>query len=150
MHQASCSFVSNRCTHLLSIFRLALGPKINAVRGYGADVVLCPAAEREATVESIVKMKGGVLVHPSNEPLVIAGQGTLGLELLQDCKVELDAVVVSIGGGGMTSGVATAVRALSPSTRSTLPSRPAAPATPYRSQFTAIRLSFCGRAEWGR
>jgi threo-3-hydroxy-L-aspartate ammonia-lyase len=61
--------------------------------------------------------RGLTLVHPYDEPLVMAGQGTAGLELVEDVDAELDLVVVPVGGGGLISGVATAVKALSPHAR---------------------------------
>ncbi len=53
------------------------------------------------------------MVHPFDDPLVISGQGTIGLEILEDCP-ELDAVIVPIGGGGLISGIATAIAAERP------------------------------------
>ena len=53
-------------------------------------------------------------MHPFDDPLVIAGQGTIGLEIVEDCP-DLDAIIAPIGGGGLISGIATAVSALKPS-----------------------------------
>jgi threonine dehydratase len=87
-------------------------PKLLATRGYGADVVL-----EGATVETPLRMAaefaertGAVFIHPFDHPDVIAGQGTLGLELM-DQLPELDTVLVGIGGGGLVAGVAGAVKA---------------------------------------
>ena len=89
---------------------------VEATRGYGAEVVLLPTAaeafERIADYES----DGWLTVHPFADPLVMAGQGTLGLEIVEDLP-EVTDVVVSIGGGGFIGGVATAVKGLKPSTR---------------------------------
>jgi len=60
---------------------------------------------------------GRPLIHPFNDPFVIAGQGTVGLELIRDSAVQFDAVVVAIGGGGLISGVSLAVKSMSPKTR---------------------------------
>jgi threonine dehydratase len=87
-------------------------PKLLATRGYGADVVL-----EGTTVETPLRLAaefaertGAVLIHPYDHLDVIAGQGTLGLELW-DALPELDTVIVGIGGGGLISGVAAAVKA---------------------------------------
>ncbi|HEX2254635.1 MAG TPA: pyridoxal-phosphate dependent enzyme [Thermoanaerobaculia bacterium] len=92
--------------------------KREAVAGYGATVVLCePTAEaRAATAERVVGETGAALVHSYDDPRVIAGQGTVALELLAQVA-RLDAVVVPVGGGGLISGVAIAVAALAPGTR---------------------------------
>jgi threonine dehydratase len=92
--------------------------KVAATRGYGAEVDLAasgPADAFDRLAELLIET-GRTLVHPFDDPLVIAGQGTVGLELMEDVP-ELELVVVPVGGGGLISGVATAVKALSPSTR---------------------------------
>ncbi|HIE62854.1 MAG: threonine ammonia-lyase [Actinobacteria bacterium] len=87
-------------------------PKLLATRGYGADVVL-----EGATVETPLRLAaefaertGAVLIHPFDHPDIITGQGTLGLELMDDMP-DLDTVIIGIGGGGLMSGVAAAVKA---------------------------------------
>jgi threonine dehydratase len=89
---------------------------IEATRGYGAEVVLVPNAaeafERIARYEG----EGWTSIHPFDDPLVMAGQGTVGLEIVED-EPEVTDVVVSIGGGGFIGGVATAVKSLKPGTR---------------------------------
>ena len=90
--------------------------KIAAVRGYGAEVTLCRRAEREAACRREIERRGMTLVHPYEEPAVIAGQGTAALELLEDAG-PLDAVVAPVGGGGLLSGTALTVSALSPATQ---------------------------------
>ena len=90
--------------------------KIAAVRGYGAEVTLCRRAEREAACRRKIERRGMTLVHPYEEPAVIAGQGTAALELLEDAG-SLDAVVAPVGGGGLLSGTALTVSALSPATQ---------------------------------
>ncbi len=86
-----------------------------AVRGYGARIVECEPtnAARQATADAIVAETGATFVHPSNQPEVIAGQGTIALELLEQVE-GLDALVVPLGGGGMISGIALACRELRP------------------------------------
>jgi len=92
--------------------------KVAACRGYGADVVLEGAHVGEAhrALERIREERGLTFVHPFNDPEVIAGDGTAGLELLDDLA-DVDVVVVGIGGGGLISGIATAVKERRPATR---------------------------------
>ncbi|MFY9344615.1 MAG: pyridoxal-phosphate dependent enzyme, partial [Planctomycetota bacterium] len=87
--------------------------KIAAVRGYGAVVELCKAAERDAVCARLQRERGLTLVHPFEDALVIAGQGTAALELLEDVR-DLDAVITPVGGGGLCAGTAVAVRTLRP------------------------------------
>jgi len=89
--------------------------KIDRTEAYGAKVVLkgdSLVAAREAA-DALARDEGLVLVHPYDDPAVIAGQGTIALELLAD-QPNLDTIVVPIGGGGLISGIATAARALNP------------------------------------
>ncbi|MCP3976694.1 MAG: threonine/serine dehydratase [bacterium] len=90
--------------------------KVDAMRGYGADIVLCPHSERVATMERVRAETGATLIHPFNNTAVIAGQGTAALELLEDVP-DLDVVVAPVGGGGLMSGTTVTVRALSAGTR---------------------------------
>jgi threonine dehydratase len=92
--------------------------KLEATRGYGAEVIEFDryAVQRDELLDELVTERNLVAVHPYEDPRVQAGQGTLALELLEQAG-PLDAVLVCIGGGGLISGVATAVKALSPSTR---------------------------------
>jgi threonine dehydratase len=86
---------------------------LDAARGYGADVVLCPDIKAAFAETARLQQEGRVLVHPFDDPLVAAGQGTVGLEILEDLPVATR-VYVSIGGGGFIGGVATAIRAIKP------------------------------------
>lgn len=92
--------------------------KLAATRGYGAEVVLYRRAveSREAIAQRFVETEGRVLVPPFDDPLVIAGQGTLALELIEDAG-PLDAILVPCGGGGLLSGVLVAGTAVSPGLR---------------------------------
>jgi threonine dehydratase len=98
--------------------RDAPAAKVAATRGYGARVLLYDRAEesREEIARRIVEEEGAVLVPPFDDDRVIAGQGTLGLELLEEVP-ELEVVVTPCGGGGLLSGVAVAARGLAPAVR---------------------------------
>jgi threo-3-hydroxy-L-aspartate ammonia-lyase len=89
-----------------------------ATEGYGAEVIAFDryAEDREALARGLADERGLTLVHPYDEPLVMAGAGTVGLELVEAVG-DLEAVLVPCGGGGLLSGVATAVRALAPAAR---------------------------------
>ncbi len=89
-----------------------------AVRGYGAEVIECePTLEaRESTAAQVIARTGGTMIPPFNHPNVIAGQGTIALELLDECP-QLDAIIVPLGGGGLISGIALAAKALKSSIR---------------------------------
>jgi threonine dehydratase len=87
--------------------------KIEATRALGAEVVLVPADERTVRVEKLMAERGLTLVPPYDHPDVIAGQGTVGLEIVAEMS-DVDCVLVPVGGGGLASGVATAVKALAP------------------------------------
>lgn len=92
--------------------------KIAATREYGAEVVLHGTIWDEANEEAerIASERGLTMVHPFDDIELIAGQGTVGLEILEDAR-DPDVIVVPIGGGGLISGVAAAVRTLSPHVR---------------------------------
>ncbi len=87
--------------------------KVDAVRGYGAEIVFCKQSEREATCARLQQERGATLVHPFEDPLVIAGQGTAALELFEDVP-DLDVIVVPVGGGGLCAGTAVVARARRP------------------------------------
>lgn len=88
--------------------------KVDRIRALDAEVRLVPPARRLIEAERIVAATGAALVPPFDHPWIIAGQGTIGLEIVADLP-EVDVVLVPVGGGGLASGVATAVRALRPS-----------------------------------
>lgn len=79
--------------------------KVDAVRGYGADVIFCAQADREETLDALVRESGATPIHPFDHPDVVAGQGTAALELLDEVP-DLDVIVAPIGGGGLLSGTA--------------------------------------------
>jgi threonine dehydratase len=92
--------------------------KVAATRGYGAEVVRFDrySEDREALLAALVSERGLVPIHPYDDERVMAGQGTVALELIQDAG-PLDLLLVCVGGGGLISGCATAVAGLSPDTR---------------------------------
>ncbi len=98
--------------------RGASAVKREATAGYGAEITECePTQEsRETTAAKVIAETGAMLIHPYNDPRIIAGQGTAALELLDDAP-GLDAILVPVGGGGLASGTAIAAAALSPGTR---------------------------------
>ena len=89
--------------------------KVEATKGYGAEVVLVPGVYDDAYNKALElqKEKGYTFVHPFDDEDVIAGQGTIGLEILNQLE-NIDSVVVPIGGGGLISGVAFAIKSLKP------------------------------------
>ncbi|MTT30752.1 threonine ammonia-lyase [Terrilactibacillus sp. BCM23-1] len=89
--------------------------KVNATEAYGAKVVLTGESYQESYEAACDYQKefGATFVHAYDDPVVMAGQGTIGLEMLQQCSV-LDAVVIPIGGGGLIAGVASAIKQLNP------------------------------------
>ena len=89
---------------------------LEATRGYGATTDLCPNIAEAFERAHSYQAKGRVLLHPFDDPLIMAGQGTVGLEILEDVPDVTD-VIVSIGGGGLAGGVATAVKAANPRVR---------------------------------
>jgi threonine dehydratase len=92
--------------------------KIEACRGYGADIVLAGAdvGSAYAELERIRADRALTFVHPFDDPAVVAGHGSVGLEIAEDLP-DVDVLVVGIGGGGLISGVAAALKALRPAAR---------------------------------
>jgi threonine dehydratase len=91
--------------------------KVDAVRGYGAEIVFHD--DRDTLFVKLAEVRdarGLVFVHPFDDPVVLAGAGTAGLEIVEDLP-EVDVVIVPVGGGGLLGGVASAVSALRPSVR---------------------------------
>jgi len=90
--------------------------KVDAVKALGADVVLVGDryAEAQRHAEQLAAKTGLVFVHPFDDPLVIAGQGTVAVELLRQAPADLAAVFVPVGGGGLIAGIAAYVKALRP------------------------------------
>jgi threonine dehydratase len=89
--------------------------KVSSTRVHGAEVVLEgeSLSEAGAHARELAQLKGYTFIHPYDDPAVVCGQGTVGLEMLEDMP-ELDALVVPVGGGGLASGIAVAAKALRP------------------------------------
>lgn len=90
---------------------------VQIARDAGADVRLTPDMAGAFALTAQLQADGVTLVHPFDDPVVLAGQATVGLELARDCTEPVTDVLVSIGGGALISGVAAAVRALLPGVR---------------------------------
>src|SRR6187397_2484677 len=90
--------------------------KISAVEARGATVVLHGDSYSDAFDEAqrLQKASGATFVHPYDDPDVIAGQGTIGMEILRQCQGPLDAIFVAIGGGGLISGIAAYIKRVRP------------------------------------
>ena len=86
---------------------------VDATRGYGADIVLCPDIKGAFAETARLQQEGRVMVHPFDDAFVAAGQGTVGLEILEDLP-GATRIYVSIGGGGFIGGIATAIRTIKP------------------------------------
>ncbi len=93
--------------------------KVEAVKRRGATVLLHGDSYHEAGIyaKKLAKEKHLTYVHPYDDPLVIAGQGTIGMEILRQYQHPIDAVFVPVGGGGLIAGIAAYIKALSPTTR---------------------------------
>jgi threonine dehydratase len=116
----ACALWGARATILMPVDAPAL--KRAAVDGYGAEVIEFDryADDREALLRELARERGLAVVHPFDDPRVMAGQGTVALELVQQLgggPAVLDALVVPVGGGGLISGCATVMRALCPGAR---------------------------------
>jgi threonine dehydratase len=103
---------------LVVMWQTASPMKIAAARGYGAtiDTEAADIPTAFERLEELIESTGRTLVHPYDDPFVMAGQGTVGLEMLEDAPAA-DIVLVQVGGGGLVSGIATAVKALNPEAR---------------------------------
>jgi len=92
--------------------------KKSAVKDYGGRITFCEPNQqaREATLARIIAETGAIMIHPYDNALVIVGQGTAALELLED-HLDLDAIIAPVGGGGLLSGTALAATGISPGVR---------------------------------
>ena len=114
--------------------------KVDATRRHGAEVVLCAAGQREKVAGEVVARTGGVLIPPFDHPDVIAGQGTIGLEIVEDLP-DVATVIVPVSGGGLASGIGTAVKALAPEVR-------VVGVEPELAADTAASLAVGHRVDW--
>jgi len=116
-HAAALAFAAGirgiPCTVVMP--RDAPAIKVEAVRGYGAEIVFCERAAREETCDRVMRERGSSFIHPYENTDVIPGQGTAALELLEQAG-PLDIVVAPVGGGGLLAGTAIAVKGRSPQT----------------------------------
>ena len=114
-HAAALAYASARrdirCTVVMPETAPAI--KVDAVRGYGAEIVFCKQQERESTTIRLQQEVGFNLIHPYEHPDVIAGQGTAALEMIEE-QPELDAIIAPVGGGGLMAGTTIASQALRP------------------------------------
>ena len=115
----------------------APGVKVTAVRGYGAEVVFCKQDDRESACDREMAARGATMVHPFDDPRVVAGQGTAALELLEDLP-DLDVIVAPVGGGGLLSGTTLAATSMRPGIR-IIGAEPEAVDDAYRSLQTGVR-----------
>jgi threonine dehydratase len=102
--------LDKKCTVVVP--ETAVKEKVETIQDYGADVVKAGrlSEEREAKAREIARATGAAFVHPFNDPAVIAGQGTCGLEISEQMD-DADAVMVPVGGGGLISGISIALKA---------------------------------------
>ena len=117
-HAQGVAYAASKCGAKSVICMPASAPisKVEATKALGAEAVLVPGAYDDAHDEAdrLQKEHGYTMILPFDDPYVIAGQGTIGLEILEQLP-EADAVITPIGGGGLLAGVATAVKAIKPS-----------------------------------
>jgi threonine dehydratase len=117
-HAQAIAYASN----VLDVDAVVLMPQttpqnyLEATRNYGATVDLQPTIQDAFKKIKEYEAQGRVFVHPFDDPLVMAGQGTLGIEIMEDLPGTTD-IIISIGGGGFEGGVSTAVKAMKPEVR---------------------------------
>lgn len=85
--------------------------KVNAIKELGAEVVQCDTSERFEVAERLCRERNATMVPPFNDEDIMAGQGTAGIEIMEQCP-EIDKVIVPVSGGGLISGVATAIKGI--------------------------------------
>src|SRR5277367_495342 len=103
------------CTATVIMPQGAPLPKVQATRGYGAQVILHGSNVEDALNEALAfaERTGAVFIHPYDHPDIVAGQGTLGFEIIEQCP-QVRTVVVPVGGGGLAAGVTVAIKGLDP------------------------------------
>jgi threonine dehydratase len=106
------------CTATVVMPQGAPLPKVQATRCYGAQVILHGSNVEDALHEALAfaERTGAVFIHPYDHPDIVAGQGTLGFEIIEQCP-QVRTVVVPVGGGGLAAGIAVAIKSLDPDVR---------------------------------
>ncbi|MDR2972113.1 MAG: threonine ammonia-lyase [Bacteroidales bacterium] len=116
-HAQGVAFSANKLGLKSTIFMPTFTPptKVNATRSYGADVILVGDSFDDAFAASqrYCQTHNATYIHPFNDPKIIAGQGVVGLEIFLQCP-DVDTVIVPIGGGGLISGIAIAIKEMNP------------------------------------
>ena len=116
-HAQGVALAASKCgiSSLICLPDTAPISKVEATKGYGAQVCLVPGVYDDAYNRALElkEERGYTFVHPFDDEYVIAGQGTIGLEIMNEMN-DVDAVIVPIGGGGLISGVACAIKSISP------------------------------------
>ena len=116
-HAQGVALAASKCgiSSLICLPDTAPISKVEATKGYGAQVCLVPGVYDDAYNRALElkEERGYTFVHPFDDEYVIAGQGTIGLEIMNEMS-DVDAVIVPIGGGGLISGVACAIKSISP------------------------------------
>ena len=109
----SSRLLGKKCTVVLP--ETAVQEKVNTIIEYGAEAIMYGKynTDRDAKAKEVISKNGGTLVHPFNDPDIIAGQGTCGLEIANQLD-DFDSVIVPVGGGGLISGISTAIKSLKP------------------------------------
>jgi threonine dehydratase len=109
----SSRLLGKKCTVILP--ETAVQEKVNTIIEYGAEVIKYGRynIDRDAKAREIISKTGATLVHPFNDPDIIAGQGTCGLEIANQLE-DFDSVIVPVGGGGLISGISIAIKSLKP------------------------------------
>ncbi len=119
-HGRAVAFAARRLgvRAVICLSRLVPAHKVEAIRALGAEVVIEGASqdEAEAVAERLIDTAGLVYVHPFDDPAVLTGQGTIGLELIEDWP-ELDTCLVPLSGGGLVAGIALALKTVNPAIR---------------------------------
>jgi threonine dehydratase len=112
----SSRLLGKRCTVVVP--ETAIKEKVDAIAEYGAEVVRFGkfSVERERRAQDIATRTAAAFIHPYDDPAVVAGQGTCGLEIMEQLG-ECDAILVPVGGGGLISGICVAVKSLRPECR---------------------------------
>ncbi|MGD0604903.1 MAG: threonine ammonia-lyase [Streptosporangiaceae bacterium] len=119
-HAQGVAFAAGRlgCTATVVMPQGAPLPKVQATRDYGAEVILHGSNVEDALAEALAysERTGAVFIHPFDHYDIVAGQGTVGLEIFEQCP-QVRTVVVPVGGGGLAAGIAVAVKSLDPEIR---------------------------------